>query len=758
MKTPNIHSSELSAGRRAQPPRQTRNNPPRSAVPGSRAFGPRGSLGGLDSPPSLDQPVEIFPAITHFADAITALPKELVRHFTLLKEVDAKIFAPEEDLAKLVDAALNAPPPERRHALEAHHALGPTSTPMSTQGSVNGSVNTGHVGSVASVPDDVYNPVSTAYDSANIPRRQLFQHCAYTMQNMLVSLDEKNHVISTAAEALNKQLARIDDCFPYIELEVSDEARYGSVTHWAYPENRATKLSSGGSRRGDLAAASTLTAAAQHLVDEAAARSDARKQALLAKRNNKHQTESDFDDPHERHKEPSKKLHGNSKIRKAADASLGIGLGITNGAGTNGNPPKRRKVEKGPTGGAVMERALSSVFGSNGTVTKGKGGSPRETPGPEGSKKRSRAAASTNGQTGRKRYVIVRYLFGVKTKVLSIRNNTVTSVAMSPSLASSPIRTTFPESKLTGRMSPAPTNGGQPASSRARQNSTQSVVEPARQSSVRTNGVNTPDLRPAAEATGRTIAEVKLTMKETATNSKEHLLEDVDKEDAEMVGGIVVGNRKDSIMKREDTETNGDAMQDIQITTVTTKSGRASKPSTPAIPQFPEPVRSRSSRNALEAASINKRSHKKGAGAAAQQQLLAQQNSELDDGASDMQGDEEDGELADEDADPDEPRYCYCNSVSYGEMVGCDAENCEREWFHLPCVGLKVAPKGNGELPFLFQLVSYPVTDFLQPNGIATIAKRSSKLSALMADKPIFIEEIMTRNLAEAWDMGRYDE
>jgi hypothetical protein len=184
-------------------------------------------------------------------------------------------------------------------------------------------------------------------------------------------------------------------------------------------------------------------------------------------------------------------------------------------------------------------------------------------------------------------------------------------------------------------------------------------------------------------------------MKETGTNSKEHLLEDADKDDPEMAGTIVVGNRKDSTMKREDTEMNGDAMQGIQITTVTTtKSGRASKPSTPAIPQFPEPVRSRSSRNALEAASSNKRSHKKGAGAAAQQQLLAQQNSELDDGASSMQGDDE-GELADEDAD--EPRYCYCNEVSYGEMVGCDAENCEREWFHLQCVGLKVAPKGNGK-------------------------------------------------------------
>ena len=395
-----MNPSDLTVGRRAQPPRQTRNQPPRSSVPGSRAFGSRASI---DEPTEID----VCPAITHFADAITALPKELVRHFTLLKEVDAKIFAPEDDLGKLIDAALNLSTlPERRQALEAHHNLGATSAPMSAQGSANGSMINGQVGSFTSVPEDVSIPVNP-YDSSNTIRRHLMQHCAYTMQNMLVSLDEKNHVISTAAEALGKQLARIDDCFPYIELEVSEEARYGSLTHWAYPENRATKHASSGGSRRELAAANTLSAAAAHLVEEAAARSDARKQALLAKRSSKHQTESDFDDSHDRHKESSKKLHGNSKVRKAVDASLSVGLGITNGGGTNGNPPKRRKVEKGPTGGAIMDRALSSVFGSNGTATKGKGGSPRETPGPDGSKKRSRAAASTNGQTGRKRYVIV---------------------------------------------------------------------------------------------------------------------------------------------------------------------------------------------------------------------------------------------------------------------------------------------------------------------------------------------------------------
>lgn len=42
-----------------------------------------------------------------------------------------------------------------------------------------------------------------------------------------------------------------------------------------------------------------------------------------------------------------------------------------------------------------------------------------------------------------------------------------------------------------------------------------------------------------------------------------------------------------------------------------------------------------------------------------------------------------------------EPVYCYCNQVAYGEMVGCDGEHCELEWFHLPCIGLTTLPKGK---------------------------------------------------------------
>ncbi|XP_073699028.1 inhibitor of growth protein 2 [Garra rufa] len=49
--------------------------------------------------------------------------------------------------------------------------------------------------------------------------------------------------------------------------------------------------------------------------------------------------------------------------------------------------------------------------------------------------------------------------------------------------------------------------------------------------------------------------------------------------------------------------------------------------------------------------------------------------------------------------DPNEPTYCLCEQVSYGEMIGCDNEQCPIEWFHFSCVGLTYKPKGKWYCP-----------------------------------------------------------
>ncbi|KAL7417147.1 hypothetical protein BDY24DRAFT_376838 [Mrakia frigida] len=74
--------------------------------------------------------------------------------------------------------------------------------------------------------------------------------------------------------------------------------------------------------------------------------------------------------------------------------------------------------------------------------------------------------------------------------------------------------------------------------------------------------------------------------------------------------------------------------------------------------------------------------------------------------------------------DPNEPRYCYCQNVSYGQMIGCDVrsaqlrspsstdttfadwlilpsflglqnDECPSEWFHLQCVGMDTPVVGK---------------------------------------------------------------
>uniref|UniRef100_A0A0N5AFI8 PHD-type domain-containing protein n=1 Tax=Syphacia muris TaxID=451379 RepID=A0A0N5AFI8_9BILA len=47
----------------------------------------------------------------------------------------------------------------------------------------------------------------------------------------------------------------------------------------------------------------------------------------------------------------------------------------------------------------------------------------------------------------------------------------------------------------------------------------------------------------------------------------------------------------------------------------------------------------------------------------------------------------------------DEPTYCLCNRVSFGDMIGCDNEKCTVEWFHFGCVQLKSKPKGKWYCP-----------------------------------------------------------
>ncbi|KAF3904361.1 hypothetical protein AA313_de0208302 [Arthrobotrys entomopaga] len=67
--------------------------------------------------------------------------------------------------------------------------------------------------------------------------------------------------------------------------------------------------------------------------------------------------------------------------------------------------------------------------------------------------------------------------------------------------------------------------------------------------------------------------------------------------------------------------------------------------------------------------------------------LRKQQNTEATGQESEFGDDGDDMPI-----DPNEPTYCLCNRISFGTMVGCDNEDCPKEWFHMECVGLTAEP------------------------------------------------------------------
>lgn len=63
---------------------------------------------------------------------------------------------------------------------------------------------------------------------------------------------------------------------------------------------------------------------------------------------------------------------------------------------------------------------------------------------------------------------------------------------------------------------------------------------------------------------------------------------------------------------------------------------------------------------------------------------------------SEVEGQEEgsDVDMEDAEGEGDDRKYCTCRSVSYGNMIACDNDDCPYEWFHWSCVGMTKEPVG----------------------------------------------------------------
>lgn len=330
--------------------RQTRTNPTRT----SKTLGTSLRQNSLVDNPALppitnNEPQNIYPAIQHFTDAINALPREYRRHTSLLKEVDAKAWAPEERLQQLLGAALASKPPRF-----------PTTALPSAAASITGPLeNTAHnsaANSVTGAMNDLLSQASSLpTDPANFPRRKLFYDLRYNLNEMMVTMDEKNHVMNNANEELGRNLQRLNTIFPHLDAEISEGVRLGSSTHWAYAENRASaKALVGGESRSRKEAAAGLAIMSN---EHAAARSETRREAVRENKKLKgvqqQPQDSDIDE-----RPAGRRTNANGKVKRVGElaAEAGHGLGISS---PSAPARKKRPSEKTAVGGVAMERNTS---------------------------------------------------------------------------------------------------------------------------------------------------------------------------------------------------------------------------------------------------------------------------------------------------------------------------------------------------------------------------------------------------------------
>ena len=372
----------------AAPPRRQSSRPTRTAtsrptnyyarpLPPARS-GPAGSSAADDGFGRTAAP-GFFPALTHFTGSVTALPKEVMKHFSMLKEVEAKVYGSGEELGQLIDAFLGLTSMRSTDAV-----LGSfTANPSFADGTIpNLGVNhNGPAQQGASHPAEDLN----VSDNSDLERRKVYQRMRFVLHDMSMLLDEKNAVLSSANQTLAKQLARMESSYNYVPTEVSDEVRLGSTTHWAYTDKDAGKtmvsndrVRRDGPQNNATSALVAAAAAANNEAKLAASRSEARREAMIAKRNRNRHIDSDFDDgsTQKKHNVKAKK-----QVTEANADAKGVGLGIANA----GQPTKRRRTEKAVNAAPAMERSASNNIG--GSNKNRAAAASRGSPAPENRKK-----------------------------------------------------------------------------------------------------------------------------------------------------------------------------------------------------------------------------------------------------------------------------------------------------------------------------------------------------------------------------------
>lgn len=341
-----------------------------------------------NDPPTPSAP-GFFPAITHFTDSITALPKEVQRHLTMLNETEGKAHQHDQAITNLVNSIAKLPKPSRPPPVDRSQAFLYLSLANSAAGSLNGSTVDGFTPQRQQpfLSAGSHNSDPSAVNEQALERQDTFRHLCERLMHMSGILDEKNMFLSAANDALARELVRLDSSFAHIPEEVSEEARLGSNTHWALPHMKELRRAHGGAApersKRDIQATNSLAAAAAaiHEGDIAATRSEARREAVLARRNKTHHLDSDMEN-----RTMLRKAATTNKVRKVGEVTTEA---KASGAGPSGPSHKKRRVEK--SSAAPNERAMSAAL--NGRLGAGRA-SPRDTPLLEANKKKNKPPPS----------------------------------------------------------------------------------------------------------------------------------------------------------------------------------------------------------------------------------------------------------------------------------------------------------------------------------------------------------------------------
>ncbi|EPS41940.1 hypothetical protein H072_4108 [Dactylellina haptotyla CBS 200.50] len=591
----------------------------------------------------LRKPTQFYPGLAAFTDAIEALPQETIRHFTLLREVDAKASGPEDLLRSSIKQSLGL-------------------LPLASTSDLSADLAQNHI----SIDEDGHAADAPQDDTSEQDRRARLHHVRLLISDLLLTLDEKIHVISTASEALAKHLVRIDDAYETVAQEIDPVVRDGNPAHWAYgvsvPDGSVTTRLGGTEHpHGPIAHAGGYLNEME-AVHSSSTRVETRREGG----SRRHATIPDALDP---------KISNSHSITTLTESSISA----------HENSPvlpvaKRRKgaAHSTPANKTLIPERSSGVHRAGGTsnpvnllnTTKGHG--PHATSTPISSSKASGSRKRTSGHPpSTTSSPISQTSSDIRVSGVTILSSESLSAATNENGKKDPVhRNPRTKKELSKTELPKPT---QKIDADVKQEDKFSPFESRLTPTPRLSQDKTVvEVNEVAEEADISHEEEQFSKPHATTEPPKKMPAKDEKSQMSTHGFI---NTTEKISKANDaldkTFNRGSS------STNSLNKGASKSLLLPETLKGSQPI----SRKVMTTKTFK-----------STKTLVTRDQDERVGGASEDIRENEEGEEEEAEGDPDEMRYCYCNQVSYGKMVACDGPGCQREWFHLPCVGLTHMP------------------------------------------------------------------